>query len=245
MHSSDEILRILDESAQAFVFPMLDNGYVYLAASRLTLFRSATDWAMVFEIFGFSPRAGMPDLMVTTIGSTIRRQKEATDFVSEDAFRQYVASNPNWDIQNYWPVVSDAWIDPEDGERVAAGNPQIVLRDRAVTAPAPAELTRAGIDLSDPPHVQVFEMCRWLADTDRSAILATEAERVGNLPEGLELLAVLDDWQHPDLVDPGCPPSSTDSFRSMAEALAAGDSRLISTDPGNAHWRNWPDGGTL
>jgi hypothetical protein len=59
-HSADEILSILDECANAFTFPMLDNGYVNLAATRLSLFRSEADWAMTIEIFGFSPRAGIP-----------------------------------------------------------------------------------------------------------------------------------------------------------------------------------------
>lgn len=30
-------------------FPMLDDGYLYLAATRLCLHRSDTDWALVIE----------------------------------------------------------------------------------------------------------------------------------------------------------------------------------------------------
>lgn len=44
---------------------MLDNGYVYLAATRLSLYRSATDWAIAIEVFGFSPRAGLPDTHIS------------------------------------------------------------------------------------------------------------------------------------------------------------------------------------
>jgi hypothetical protein len=54
MASAHEILRILDSCCDAYTFPMLDNGYVYLAATRLSLFRSPRDWAMVIEVFGFS-----------------------------------------------------------------------------------------------------------------------------------------------------------------------------------------------
>jgi len=35
----EEILSILDDCCDAFTFPMLDNGYVYLAATRLSLYR--------------------------------------------------------------------------------------------------------------------------------------------------------------------------------------------------------------
>ena len=59
MQTAGEILEVLDAACDSFAFPMLDNGYVYLAATRLSLFRSAADWAMVIEVFGFSPRAGL------------------------------------------------------------------------------------------------------------------------------------------------------------------------------------------
>ncbi|MGI8904947.1 MAG: DUF7003 family protein [Candidatus Sumerlaeaceae bacterium] len=56
---SDEILSVLDNCCDTFKFPMLDNGYVYLAATGLSLYRSTMNWAMVIEVFGFSP-SGMP-----------------------------------------------------------------------------------------------------------------------------------------------------------------------------------------
>jgi hypothetical protein len=52
----DAILSILDRCCDAFTFPMMDNGSIYLAAARLSLYRSRIDWAMVIEVFGFSPR---------------------------------------------------------------------------------------------------------------------------------------------------------------------------------------------
>ncbi len=68
---AEEILAILDRCCDAFTFPMLDNGYVYLAATRLSLYRSATDWAIVIEVFGFSPRSGLPDTHVQTFASRL------------------------------------------------------------------------------------------------------------------------------------------------------------------------------
>lgn len=37
--NSEKILEILNEGAAAYTFPVLDNGYVYLAAPRLSLSR--------------------------------------------------------------------------------------------------------------------------------------------------------------------------------------------------------------
>jgi len=51
-HSPQLILAILDRCCDRNTFPMLDNGYVYLAATRLSLFRSPDDWAIAIEVFG-------------------------------------------------------------------------------------------------------------------------------------------------------------------------------------------------
>lgn len=66
MWRSAEILEALDDRPSAFYFPMLDNGYIYLAATRLSLFRSSRDWAITIEVFGYSPRAGIPDTSIYT-----------------------------------------------------------------------------------------------------------------------------------------------------------------------------------
>ncbi|MDS0860972.1 hypothetical protein NUV25_25000 [Burkholderia pseudomultivorans] len=37
------ILSVLDDCCEQFSFPMLDNGYVYLAATRLSLYGGPAD----------------------------------------------------------------------------------------------------------------------------------------------------------------------------------------------------------
>ncbi|MDH5676927.1 MAG: hypothetical protein OEZ06_32725 [Myxococcales bacterium] len=91
--SKDEILAVLDRCCREFTFPMLDNGYVYLAATRMTAFRSDDGWALVIEVFGFSPRAGLPDTFIYTFGSQIRNRKAADDFVTPEAHAQYLESH--------------------------------------------------------------------------------------------------------------------------------------------------------
>ncbi|MCX7359923.1 MAG: hypothetical protein NT015_17510 [Alphaproteobacteria bacterium] len=60
MATAGEILGILDRCCSAYTFPMLDNGYIYPAASRLSIHHAPDNWALVFEFFGFSPRATRP-----------------------------------------------------------------------------------------------------------------------------------------------------------------------------------------
>ncbi len=66
----------------AFTFPMLDNGYVYLAATRLSVFRSPEDWALVIEVFGFSPRGGTPDTHIHTYASRLHDRDPPGNYVT-------------------------------------------------------------------------------------------------------------------------------------------------------------------
>ena len=85
IHTAEQILSILDRCCDAFTFPMMYNGYVYLAAVRLSLFRSHEDWAMVIEVFGFSPRAGLPDTHIHTFSSRFYNRDTPDQYVSREA----------------------------------------------------------------------------------------------------------------------------------------------------------------
>jgi len=225
---------------------MLDNGYLYLAATRLSLYASAGDWAMVFEIFGYSPRAGHPDLMITTFTSRPVRTRTATDFVSGDAYREYLRLNANVEQSCFFPIEDDTWIDPEVGERVAEYSTSLILRGDRIPLPTPADYDDAGVLLEEPPRPLVSELARALAFRHRAAVLATEEERRTNLVPELQPLVVLEDWHHPDVVDSEALPSRTETFRQLAAVLSSGDpAHYHSTEPPNTHWSNWPDGGTL
>ena len=60
-----------------------------------------------------------------------------------------------------------------------------------------------------------------------------------------DVLRVLDDWHHPDLVI-GEVPSQTETFRQLAAVAVTGDAaRHDTTEVPNTHWSNWPGGGQL
>lgn len=243
---AQEILAILDQGARDFTFPMLDNGYVYLAATRLSIFASATDWALVFELFGFSPRAGIPDLFVTAFTSSPIHRQTAADFVSDEAYRNFLLHNANLGQSPFYPIDDEDWIDPEDGERVSGAASTLILRGETITLPDQADYAEAGIVLEEPPQPFVFELNRALAFRRRNAVLATEAERRTALQPDLEQVLILDDWHHPDVVDPEALPSRTETFRQLAQVAATGDATHYRTaERPNTHWTNWPDGGSL
>jgi hypothetical protein len=245
-YTSSEILAVLDRCCDDCTFPMLDNGYVYLAATRLSAYRSAADWAIAIEVFGFSPRSELPDIHVYTFGSRLLREKGPGDFVSREAFDNYLAANPHNESRFFYPISEGSWQDPETDELVAEDASIVELRDRPADIPRTSEFAKYGIELAEAPRIHTFELCRYLAGAHRDAVLATPAERRASVPSDLLEFLVLDDWHHPNVVEDTQRPSGSQTFQQLAQALVAGDaSGYQPTLAPNTHWSHWPDGGTL
>ena len=242
-HSAEDILAILDQATGSSSFPMLDNGYVYLAATRLSLFRSDLDWAMVIEVFGYSPRAGQPDLFVGTYASRLHERDEPEDYVSEVAYQNYLTNNPHNEARFFQPVQNEAWIDT-DGYQYVTSSGEALLRDIIVPLPSADDYCHQGIEITE-NRPAIHELCRYMASKWRDKVLATPSERrVSVLPEMQQILQ-LEDWHHPDLA-PGGLPSETECFQQLSRVLATGDvSHYRPTESPNTHWSHWPDGGTL
>lgn len=241
-HTADDILQVLDLCASNYSFPMLDNGYVYLAATRMALFRSESDWAVTVEVFGFSPRCGVPDLCVATFASSLINRKEPKDYINVEAWRAYLERQPNNESLFIKPIEGADWI---CNEALLDDASHVVLREHPVPLPPLDAYLKLGIELEDPALPKVFEFCRWLAATHRDQVFATEAEQRHHLPASLIKIMQLDEWHHPDTVS-GEVPSETETFRQLAKVLVTGDlSQYKVPEPPNTHWSNWPDGGTL
>jgi hypothetical protein len=241
MMTAQQILAALDEACRQNCFPVLDNGYVFSAATRLSLFRSAEDWAMTIEVFGFSPRAGMPDTCIYTFGSTIARTKSAADYVTPEAFEAYLQANPHNEMTFIHPIDALALGDAEE----VVEDTSLILRGASVPAPTLAEIAAAGITPSDPPRIKAFELCRWLAIDDRDLVLATNAERRQNIPPALQQIFWLEAWNHPD-ISGGKIASNSQAFRQLAAVLETGSlTHYHPTVPPNTHWSFWPEGGAL
>lgn len=237
-----QILHILDTGCARYTFPMLDNGYVYLAATRLSLFRSEEDWAIVLEVFGFSPRSGLPDTHIHTFASKLYNRDRAKNYDSQVAYQSYLSNNPYNDSRFVHPVEDGPWIDA-DSEDVAESG-EVIVRGRSVRLPPTNEYAGHGIELSR-ERPAVFEFCRYLADIARDEVLASPTERrISVLPEMRQILQ-LDHWHHPDVVSEEMP-SEVESFRQLAQVLITGDVAFYKPNQQpNTHWSNWPEGGTL
>ena len=98
--TTTSILATLDRACDAFRFPMLDNGYIYLAATRLSVYRSDADWAIVAEVFGFSPRGETPDVAICTVASRLHDRRQEKDF-KPGWYEQYLRKNPDWEQRSF------------------------------------------------------------------------------------------------------------------------------------------------
>ena len=239
---ADDILSVLDRCCGTFSFPMLDNGYVYLAATRLSLFRSSSDWAVAIEVFGFSPRTGLPDIHVYTFASHLHDRNPPEQYRDRAAYEAYLSNNPNNESRFFYPIEDGPWL---SGEAVSPAARSVILRGRGLALPTVDECARYGVVLTEPPSVQVFELCRYLAATQRELVLATPEERRASVPPELNQILQLEEWHHPDVVADE-KPSTSPTFRQLAAVLASGDvSRYAPAEAPNTHWSNWPDGGSL
>jgi len=244
-HDPADILSVLDDCAAAFTFPMLDNGYVYLAVTRLSLFRSPSDWAMVIEVFGHSPRGCDPTTTIQTFASKLHNRDKPDGYKSPEAHARYLANHPYDEFRSAYPIAQGPWIDAEDWAFVAADAREILLRGQTFRLPAVTEYSRHGIALQDAPRIHVFEVCRYVATMAHDDVLATPSEQRVSVPPEMTRLLQLDEWHHPDLVKDERP-SATDCFRQLARVLATGDvTAYRPTEPANTHWRFWPEGGSL
>jgi len=74
-------------------------------------------------------RASLAEGLVT-FGSRLLREKGPGDYVSREAFDNYLATNPHNESRFLYPISEDSWQDPETDELVAEDASVVELRDR-------------------------------------------------------------------------------------------------------------------
>jgi hypothetical protein len=231
---SQEILQQLDNCADDFQFPMLDNGYVYLADTRMSVYASPSNWAIIIEVLGYNPRAWKTDGFDNCLY----------------CFGNFLGCKIGTDNANFLFPISDGMSAP----LFAENEPEIInefardVKIRENLFPITNDLNayaRSGIILEAPPSVHAFEFLRLLAITYRDLLLATEAELRARVIGDIPLMLQINEWHHPDIVI-GEKPSQNETFILIAEMIDKLDTSIYhSSKSPNTHWSNWKDGGTL
>ena len=231
----DLILEQFDRAAKNFVFPMLDNGYVYPADVRLSIFRDQARWLMIVEVLGvYVPKVSGCDVF-----------QNCLHLFGSDLYREPGTANEDF----HYPIDSlpdDPLFEDEYDWYVRPQCRVLGIRGRRIALDlSAAALVQRGLELLEPPNVDPVVVMRSLLPEQRLLLLASPEELAARNQDDLPLFITLDEWFHPDLAA-GDLPSGCETFQMLAEAISTGNAAVYNpTREPNTHWRNWPDGGTL
>ena len=229
------ILEKLDEAARQFVFPMLDNGFVYPADVRMSIYWDASRWLIIIEALGIHNRAvsGTDSIYncLHLFGNALHRKPGTAnaDFLYPV---ESLSEDPLFADQYDWNVCPEAKALSIRGQRISL--------DLSTAA-----LAKKGLSLLDPPEIDPVVVLRSLLPEHRDLLLASPEQLGARNPHSLPLKIRLDEWHHPDLANSELP-SESETFQMLVEAIVTGNTRCYApTKQPNTDWRNWPDGGTL
>jgi hypothetical protein len=221
-------LRDLDKHASEFNFPVLDNAYVEMAATRLTAFRGAEDWAIAFEVLGYSTNEGSFVGDLYAFGS--RLQKEG--FISS---RTVMSPFPNYPLID---PQTEAWI--ADWKHWA-----VIVKGRLYQfAPSRDEYVSAGIDVpleGGPGSLREGEIMRFFIHKEGAQDLFMQESELRDelrLDPKMSVFLQTQEWQHPDVAGEE-KPSEKGSIRSLLVALESNSPALFQVGRPNTDWRLW------
>lgn len=230
--SAREILAQLDACAERYEFPMLDNGYVYLAETRLHVFGDSDRWAMVIEVLGANNRAdghGGIDNCLHLFGNCLTVEPGTCN----EGFLYPTSDGPEG------PTFDAGQAVRREAKTIRIRGEVVEIPTREVLRNSNGEVIWRGRKLEN------YQLLRALVPEFRDRLLATEDELRRFIPPDLPEVLRLEDWFHPDLCENEIP-SENETFQLLAEMLASGDPGVFQpTAEPNTHWTNWPQGGTL
>lgn len=227
-HPDWEIIPLLDEHAESYDFPVLNNVDIELAGVRLTAFRDDDEWLVVFEEIEVFRRQKFVN-GIHAYGNKIA--KSGSQGSDDLILRESPGSSPLWDnAGNFLLAPSDF--------RIRAGH----SGNEYHFTPSSREYERAGIDLDDQEN-QAAGILRFLVNEIPAELYATDDRllRACGKSEPLPRFMQLGGWRHPDIVDDELP-SDSPCLQSLASALITGDPATYECAPEqwNTHWSAWP-----
>jgi hypothetical protein len=213
--SPEAILDELDQAARAFIFPVLDNGYIYPVAARLHAYSDGDSWALLIETVGYSPRAGGLHDYLAHFGPGVV---------------------PTEGLGNPLPLLVMDVLDIEDEQQPEHLRPMtasLTIADQGYPL------------RPSPEPVPLVDVLRGLIAVHPEVGFAPPAELAEMVQPGLPPLLTLDDWRHPDIVHGEMPSSVPTFQQLAQVLASGDASQFAPDDEPNTHWSNWPDGGRL
>lgn len=234
MNRCEEILHQLDQCNSESTFPMLDNGYVYPAGTKLTAYRDDKRWVLIIETIGFSYRGGGHNGISNCLhiyGNCLNYQPGMQNrnfiFLTDDS-----PDCKTFDSDEYF------YLNPDCTSFLLRNEICPLIHDRDI-------YLSCNIILQDEGRINAFEFLRMLDRLHHGRLVATETEIRERIPNDIPRILELHEWYHPDVAN-GELPSQNETFKQIAEVLESGNPGFFRPSRNaNTHWINWPEGGTL
>lgn len=233
MYKSEDILIQLDECSCDYTFPILDNGYIYLAGTKLTAYRDDKRWAIIVEVIGFNYRGGGHNGITNClhIYGNCLTYKPGTQ---NENFLYPTTNSPEYETFDE----DGFYINPLSQTFLIRNELSSIVHDRK-------QYNLAEITLEDDENINAFEFLRLLDKLYHDKLVATKSEINERIPSDLLKILELENWYHPDVTN-GEVPSKNETFIQIAKVLETGNIDFYKpTHSPNTHWSNWPFGGTL
>ena len=214
---ASQILRILDDYAEDYNFPVLDNYNFDLAQCRLSVFRNRDNWLIVFEIIG------------------VNRNQD----ISNDLYVYGSATEQQGMIISLDEIVSlqneEDWFDDEDNFLVTPFNLKLNMNGEILNEkPKEEDYTQLGIQAES---FNPTKLIRYLTSKYKEKFYLETVDLLNEIEINtpLKLFYQTDEWEHPDEETP----SENNFFQSLAKAIEFDDANLIQLHNPNTHWSNW------
>lgn len=214
---ASEILQVLDDSAEDFDFPALDNYNFDLAQCRLSIFREIDKWFIIFEMAGVNPNQD----------------------ISNDLYVYSNAIEQQGIIISLDDIVSLAneeyWFDDEDTFLVNPFHLKLLVNeDPLILNPREEEYTQLGIETES---FNPTKLIRYLSSKYKEKFWLGTSDLLNEIDVSIHptLFYQTEEWEHPDEEKP----SENVFFQSLAKAIKLNDISLINSNKPNTHWSNW------
>jgi len=230
----DEVLSQLDKCNAKYTFPMLDNGYVYPAGTRLTAYRDEHRWVIIIEAIGFNYR-GMGH---NGILNCLHVFGNCLEYPPGTKNENFLRITDDLDICSTFDDEENFYLNSKCENFSLRGDTLPIIHERG-------KYESYGIQLEDEDSVNAFEFLRLLDLLYHDKLVATEIEIRHRIPKDIPEMMRLEEWFHPDVVN-GDLPSNNETFKQIAKVIETGNIDFYKpTQRPNTHWKNWPDGGML
>lgn len=223
----------------------LENGYSYLAGSKIHVYGDANNWAIVFEQNGYHTRQVKVNLDLIYVGNCINY------IIEEHHDRNYISN------QNTITLIESSELnriqnkngnEMENFELIDLETKQIKIRNKTLAFNNNHEdYKKIGIlirDYDNPNNLIGFEdMVRYIHETEPNILEADEFEIRKHIPKNLDKIMTLNDFHYVSSFEDDLSPSKQETYQMIAKVICKlGANEWKPTKKANNNWRNWEPG---